>query len=85
MIQFMPYNDTWKLHRKLIHTYVGARHALSKIEVIEEAESIRFAHRLLEDPNQLTKHTRLYVMFHSSCLKLTQSHLSSQVSLVLLF
>ena len=50
---FLHYNDTFKLHRRLIHGYIGTRAVVSRFDTVLETEAVRFVNALLNRPNKL--------------------------------
>ena len=57
MLGLSPYGDTFRQMRRLTHQVFGARPA-QKFWPVEELESAKFLHRLLETPDQFIKHIR---------------------------
>ena len=55
---FVRYGDTFKLHRKLLHNYIGTRASVKRHEGLEEVETRRLLLRLLSDPEKFMGHIR---------------------------
>ena len=54
----MPYDETFKMHRRLIRRTVGTRMALLKSEELKEIEVRRCLLRILEKPQQVMEYLR---------------------------
>lgn len=54
----MPYDDTFRMHRKLMRKTIGSRSALLKCESAKEIEARRFLLRMLETPDKMMDHLR---------------------------
>lgn len=59
LIVLKQYDADMRLHRKLIHQHLGTLASAQKYNHIQEVESHRFLQRLLNDPENLDKHTRM--------------------------
>ena len=57
----MPYSQKWRDHRREIHQYFNQRE-VPRFEPIQIRECRAFLSRVLESPDQLGQHLRLYVM-----------------------
>ncbi|KAI1080356.1 cytochrome P450 [Whalleya microplaca] len=51
-------NDRWRASRKAMHSVIGLKTTLSRMNPIQEAEVHRFLLRVLEEPEDLIKHIR---------------------------
>lgn len=56
----MPYNDSWKIHRKTIAKVAGSNISVSVFERVQEAEAAHFLLDLLATPDDLFDHIRKY-------------------------
>lgn len=52
----MPYDQTFKMHRKLMRQTIGTPTSLLKSEHLKELETRRFLLRVLERPDELMGH-----------------------------
>ncbi|CAG9982739.1 unnamed protein product [Clonostachys byssicola] len=57
----MPYDDTLRRHRKLIHQYIGTSASVIGLRKVQEREISRTLMRLLETPERLIDHVRTQV------------------------
>lgn len=57
----MPYNDSWKVHRKTITKVAGSNISVSVFDRIQEVEAAHFLLDLLATPDDLFDHIRKYV------------------------
>uniref|UniRef100_A0A8H7NBU0 O-methylsterigmatocystin oxidoreductase n=1 Tax=Bionectria ochroleuca TaxID=29856 RepID=A0A8H7NBU0_BIOOC len=57
----MPYDDTLRRHRKLIHQYIGTSASVIALRKVQEREISRTLLRLLETPERLIEHVRTQV------------------------
>lgn len=55
-IGVMPYDQTFKMHRKLLRKTIGTPTSLLKSEHLKELETRRFLLRVLERPDELMGH-----------------------------
>jgi hypothetical protein len=56
----MPYNNIWRIHRRLFHRFFNASVADQFDDKIYKAVNV-FLHRLSESPERFLKHTHLCV------------------------
>lgn len=54
----MPYNDTWKIHRRNITKITSTVTSLAEFDRIQETEAAYFLVNLLEAPDRLLDHIR---------------------------
>ena len=54
----LQYDETHKIHRKSMHTYIGTRAACKVHESMEEIEARRFLWRVLDKPDELFHNIR---------------------------
>lgn len=54
----MPYDETWKIHRRNITKITSTATSLAEFDRIQEAESAHFLVNLLDSPEHLLDHIR---------------------------
>jgi hypothetical protein len=57
-LAFSEYTTTFKLHRKNLAKVMGASNSLRVFNRVQEAESVHFLLRLLEDPKRFLEHIK---------------------------
>ncbi|KAF5025065.1 hypothetical protein F66182_2834 [Fusarium sp. NRRL 66182] len=58
MLPALPYDSTFRLHRKLVHQQLGTKAIASRYQDIQDLESLRFIIRVIEQPEALMKHIK---------------------------
>lgn len=53
-----PYDETFRLHRKVMHQQAGTKVLVKRFNPIQDAESRHLLQRILDDPDNLVKHFR---------------------------
>ena len=61
---FQLYDDTFRLHRKWMHTFMGTRAAVRRFENLEMVETRRLLLRILNEPEKFMDHLRTLVLHH---------------------
>lgn len=54
---FVPYNDKWRFHRKIMHQALNPR-AVLNYQPMQEAETHKYLRRVMENPSQFLEETR---------------------------
>lgn len=58
----LPYNDTFKLHRRLMHQQFGTKPVVARYNEVIEVEMRRLLLRILKDPEQMNQHFMTQVL-----------------------
>lgn len=54
----MPYNPTWKMHRKNVTKVASTNRTISMFNTVQETEAAHFLINLLDKPSDLLQHVR---------------------------
>ncbi|OKL57088.1 hypothetical protein UA08_07575 [Talaromyces atroroseus] len=57
-VNAMPYDATFRLHRRLIHQQLGTKSSVAPFRDVQDVESRRFLLRLLDEPRNLVEHIK---------------------------
>jgi hypothetical protein len=68
----LPLGDRFRRHRRYFHRLIGSNSTMKQFQPMQELETRRFLHRLLNEPDDLYSHIRRYVV-HASILRSTPS------------
>ena len=64
---FINYNDRFRKYRKLFFRLFGSKSSTTAFNSIEEEETRRFLHKVLQKPEDLVGYLRSYVHFRCEC------------------
>lgn len=53
---FLPYVETLRATRKILHSYIGTAPSLKALEPLESLEACRLVQKLIEEPERRTSH-----------------------------
>lgn len=54
----IPYNDTWKIHRKNLAKVTSSNESIAMFDRVQEVESVHFLLNVLNSPEKLLDHIR---------------------------